>query len=542
MNIEPLRQRARALAPKSIVARAAALILGMSLLLSAVFVAGASLVIQRYETERLHTELEDLLATVEHTVSIACFVKDSQLASEIALGLRHSKLVTGLRIVADQEVLLDQLAPLPPADAIVLARPVISPFVKGEVIGHISLQASRPALQAQAWTYTRAILLLLGAQALLVASGVAWIVLQLITKPIKSISDELHKLELRTGMQLRVPRVNREDEIGRLVLDVNSMISQLSSLVDTERQLRQEQERSERRLSLIFEKADTGIFVVDQDGLLRSWNPAFARMLPGVAAGETRLPALLAPHAERAEQLMRRAAAEPEGADDEFELSSEGADSRWLKASLDPIDSDQLEGVLNDISSHKRAEAEARLLASRDPLTGLLNRRGFQAQLAARQVYPVTNPDTTTALLMIDLDYFKQVNDSHGHAAGDQVLLRVSDLLQQAVRRSDLVARIGGDEFVIALVGIDSVATAETIAGNIIVAVRQPMRISAEISAQIGASIGLAIVSRDDASLEAALERADQALYAVKQAGRGRVLLAPDPAPAPSGAGIALAG
>lgn len=530
MITKPLMHFARVLVPDSIVGRAAMLILGIALLLSAIFAGAASQLLQRNEAARLNTELQDLLSTVESTVSVACFVKDRQLAEEIARGLLRSSMVASVRIAAGEESLYDAPMTLAAGDVVVISRDVVSPFKAEEKIGRITLLASQAVIQAKAWNYARAMLLMLALQGLLVASGVAWVVSNLITKPIKSISDELHRLELRTGMQLRVPPINRQDEIGRLVSDVNSMIGKLTDLVDTERSLRLERERSERKLSLIFERADTGIFVADKQGYLLSWNPAFARMLPAVGGVKPRLQNLLAPHQQGVEALMQRAAGNREGADEEFELQNERGEPLWLQASVDLIDDEQLEGVINDISTHKRAEAAAQQLASHDPLTGLLNRRGLQAQLAARHIHPVSASTVTTALLMMDLDYFKKVNDSYGHAVGDQVLLHVSRLLQQAVRRTDLVARPGGDEFVIALIGIDSVATAESIATDIIDAVRQPIPIAAEITASVGASIGLAIVSAGDASLEAVLERADQALYAVKQSGRGRVQLAPPPA------------
>lgn len=529
MLTNPILRLARALVPATIVARASLLILGISLLLSALFAGVSSLTIQRYETARLQVELEDLLSTVEQTLRIACFVKDVQLAGEIAQGLEHSALVLGLDITAGDERLYQRVAAIEAADSMVISRNIVSPFNDDEIIGHISLQTSRAAMRAQAWAYTRAILLILGLQTLLVASVVAWIVSNLITKPIKRISDELHRLELRTGMQLHVPRINRQDEIGRLVSDVNAMIGKLSDMVDTERQLRLERERSERKLSLIFERADTGIFVVDIAGRLLSSNPAFARMLPGYGGAEAHLQWLLTPHEVRVETLLRQAADDPGGASGEFELIGADGESRWLQVSIDMIDEQQFEGVLNDITAHKLAEAAAQQLAARDPLTGLFNRRGLQAQLAARKIHPVTVPDAITALLMIDLDYFKKVNDRYGHGAGDQVLLRISSLLQEAVRRSDLVARVGGDEFVVALIDIGSVASAETIARSIIAAVRQPIVISSEITAEVGASIGLAIVSSGDATIEAALERADQALYAVKHSGRGEVRIAPPP-------------
>src|SRR3546814_3756309 len=124
--------------------------------------------------------------------------------------------------------------------------------------------------------------------------AVAWVGYNLITRPSKSICDELHRLELRTGMGLRGPRRNKQDELGRLVSDVNALISKLTSLIDTERKLRLERETSERRLSLIFEKVDAGLFEVERNGLLHSWNPAFVRTLgspPETPELQTLLPA-----------------------------------------------------------------------------------------------------------------------------------------------------------------------------------------------------------------------------------------------------------
>src|SRR3546814_18128881 len=96
-------------------------------------------------------------------------------------------------------------------------------------------------------------------------------------------------------MRLRVPRRNKQDELGRLVSDVNALISKLTSLIDTERKLRLERETSERRLSLIFEKVDAGLFEVERNGLLHSWNPAFVRTL-GSPPEPPELQALLPAH------------------------------------------------------------------------------------------------------------------------------------------------------------------------------------------------------------------------------------------------------
>src|SRR3546814_13076806 len=94
--------------------------------------------------------------------------------------------------------------------------------------------------------------------------------------------------------------------------------------------------------------------------------------------------------------------------------------------------------------------------------------------------------------MLIDLDYFKQVNDTYGHAAGDIVLCRVADILERIVRRTDLVARPGGDEFTIVLVGIDNISKIEQIAQTIIDAVRKPPDIGHNLPARHGESIGIA--------------------------------------------------
>jgi HAMP domain-containing protein len=144
-----------------------------------------------------------------------------------------------------------------------ITKPIYSPFNAKVTVGEITLYVSPAEIEAQAIAYSRYTTWILGLQVAIIAAAVAFLVYLLVTRPIKGISDELHRLEIRSGMRLTVPSYRRTDEIGQLVMDVNTLITRLSDALSTERDLRKAHELSERRMRLVFEKADTGILVLD---------------------------------------------------------------------------------------------------------------------------------------------------------------------------------------------------------------------------------------------------------------------------------------
>jgi len=166
--------------------------------------------------------------------------------------------------------------------------------------------------------------------------------------------------------------------------------------------------------------------------------------------------------------------------------------------------------------------ADLERLAMVDPLTGVANRRYFY-QRAAIEIGAAHRRHAPLACLMLDIDFFKSVNDRHGHAAGDAVLKRLAETVQAGIRPYDLFGRLGGEEFAILLPDAD-LATASLIAERLRIAVAaSPALVEGEVL-PITVSIGVAILAAEDAAIDPLLDRADRALYQAKEGGRNRVV------------------
>ncbi|MDP2132019.1 MAG: diguanylate cyclase [Sulfuritalea sp.] len=164
-------------------------------------------------------------------------------------------------------------------------------------------------------------------------------------------------------------------------------------------------------------------------------------------------------------------------------------------------------------------ERQLQALAHTDTLTGLANRLLFEARLQ-QSIQLARRSHGQIALLLVDVDHFKPINDGYGHAIGDEVLRCAAGRFRAAVREVDTVARLGGDEFAIVLTGISGAADAERMAEKIVASIREPMRVLG-LPLEISVSIGISMFSGGDLSPAELLRRADQAMYAAKDAGRG---------------------
>jgi len=294
-----------------------------------------------------------------------------------------------------------------------------------------------------------------------------------------------------------------------------------------------------RNQQVIFDAAGEGIAFVRGSRIERS-NGALAKML-GVAhpwlEGRGAVE-LLADRADwvRIVEATRNAAARGESANQEVMLrrAGDGAGSRGVWSQLtarlvgNDHESEAIILVLTDITPLKQREELAWHQANHDELTGLPNRR-LLIENARRLLSVARRRDRRAALMVLDLDGFKAVNDSLGHAYGDAMLRRVSVRMSMALREYDLIARTGGDEFVILLPEIDGAEVARSVADKLVAAVREEVMIG-DRPTRMGASVGIAMFPGDGQDFDALLRRADEAMYAAKQAGKnGCVFASPPP-------------
>jgi diguanylate cyclase (GGDEF)-like protein/PAS domain S-box-containing protein len=181
-------------------------------------------------------------------------------------------------------------------------------------------------------------------------------------------------------------------------------------------------------------------------------------------------------------------------------------------------------GFVRDIAERRRGEEQLAYLAYHDSLTGLPNRILVEQELDLA-LARARRADGAAALMFVDLDDFKEVNDRLGHAAGDRLLAGVATRLRGVLRDSDVLARQGGDEFLVLLADLadDPVAAAENVGGKLLDALREPF-VVAGTEVRTGASIGVSLYPSDAADTEALLRHADVAMYRAKAAGGGRLM------------------
>ncbi|WP_199510091.1 putative bifunctional diguanylate cyclase/phosphodiesterase [Nucisporomicrobium flavum] len=278
--------------------------------------------------------------------------------------------------------------------------------------------------------------------------------------------------------------------------------------------------RSENQLRLITDSVSDLIAVVDAEGRFGYASPSHERELGLVPQALLGTAVIDLVHTADRPALAAALARPSDAAKVEYRLGI-GEDSWvWVESALRPVP-DEGTLVLSSrvIDERRRLEDELRRRATHDPLTDLANRALVGERLDAALG---RDGDDHVGLLFCDLDKFKDVNDRLGHEAGDELLVRVADRLRGCVRSVDLLARFGGDEFVVLLDGIADLDGVTDIGDRVVRALESPFWLHGEW-VEVSASVGGVLGTRGRSQASAMLRDADAAMYAAKNAGRGRV-------------------
>ncbi len=322
---------------------------------------------------------------------------------------------------------------------------------------------------------------------------------------------------------LKALHLDVQDYLTKGKVDRNLLVRSIRYAIERKRAVEALQ-NSEARFRRLSESGIIGIAYFDADGRITDGNDKFLAMVGSnreeLSAGRVRRWGRLVPPEwqarmrEASEQFSATGRITPY----ETEYLSRDGSRFWGLFGAAKLDG-QPDGIafIVDITDRKRLEEEIRHMAHHDVLTGLPNRRLFM-ELIRFEIAEARRNRTKTGLLFLDLDHFKEVNDTLGHEAGDQLLKTVAERLRAAIRDSDAVARIGGDEFSILLAGITRPEDMTEIALNILDAMRDKC-ITAGHEFTITTSMGISVYPDDGDSIESLFQYADIALYHAKNRG-----------------------
>jgi diguanylate cyclase (GGDEF)-like protein/PAS domain S-box-containing protein len=318
--------------------------------------------------------------------------------------------------------------------------------------------------------------------------------------------------------------------IGRRVEDVETIrvwsFRDVTARFTAEAALRE----SEIRYRLLFEQNAAGVCVTRLDGTIVDCNLTFAGML-GARRADLIGQAMSTLYANASEANELTTLLRSAGTLNSVEVELRRTDKRvlWVLANLVLV-GDAIDGVVHatvvDISDRKRAEEQIEFHAYHDVLTHLPNRKLFTDRLRHGLTRAKRN-NKTVAVMFIDVDHFKTINDTLGHTAGDELLLEMARRLRECVRDDDTVARLGGDEFTIILSELRHPEDAVGVAQKILAAVQEPLHIGG-MPIVVSASIGIALYPDDGLDPESLLRNADSAMYRAKEEGRNTYQLCTD--------------
>jgi diguanylate cyclase (GGDEF)-like protein/PAS domain S-box-containing protein len=400
----------------------------------------------------------------------------------------------------------------------------------GRTVGRLYTGLSLEAANADA-ARSRATIALVTLIAFLLGTIAVFGLSAVITGPLQRIVETTE--DIAAGDFTKRAVVKSDDEVGHLARSFNRMVDRVAGayaeLEDLNRTLEtrveertRELAQSDERYRLLFERNLAGVYMATERGKVIDCNEACARLF-GYATREEFLHdgGIEYMHPHERDSIIRRLREHGTVTNEEVELRGRDQSSVWALENVRRVVAEDggpamLEGILLDIGDRKRAEQEIEFKAYHDALTHLPNRTLFLDRLNIALAQATRN-QSCLAVLFLDLDDMKSINDTFGHAMGDRVLKCVAERLCESMRGGDTVARVGGDEFLI-LLAIGDPSEAEAVGRNILEKLSAPLSVDND-ELYLTTSIGVALYPADGDDAESLIRHADGAMYRVKETG-----------------------
>jgi len=470
------------------------------------------------ELEAGKIKIAQLYNTISTTASIATYLEDKELVEEVLNGLSSNNIIYS---VAVQTTRLNAESPEHRLSENSQTFALYSPFENDRQVGSLIITPDIEYISERARNISWDNLVAITIQATIITLAVVIVAYVVVTQPIVSIARKLHLIKPGTEDKIHLPRYHKHSEIGQLVADINDLLGKTRRQIIDERLLRQQVEKLSKHFKLLFENSNSPIVLSEPNGNIILYNKAFVNLLQrldiplqqnfGMYLRE------LFEEPMQIDHLVEETVNIGEFASGEFKLRySPDNTPFWVHTVFNSTLTDDfheyIQITLHDISIRRQQVEQLNQKAHTDKLTNLLNRRGGEKHISS-----LIQQQTPFALLLLDLNRFKPINDIYGHDVGDEMLKNVANQLIKSLRNSDMIARWGGDEFVIALPNVKEKEVAD-ICLNVKNHVGKPLFLSdSNESVSVGVSIGVTFYPTEQDTLSKLIKAADKAMYSLKE-------------------------
>lgn len=502
-------------------------------------IAGGQLYLD-FKTKNHEIELNTRKIILSHSTSAQRTVHqlDKKLAADVVKGISHYKALQVIAIYNENDDILAAIHhELIPSSTQRITRLLVGDFREfkhpliyhnGEYQGYLYIKVNNDsALQP---LYERAIFIFLSELVRSVSLALILICVYhlLITRPLVTIANSLSQIQMNKTHGNRITPLKKhiEDELGYIVNTANNLIDHLESR-------QQDVEQREHQLRVILDATPNQVFAVNLDGqiiFVNSTTEHFYQLNAAVLIGQNHFDILSAINRDEAREFFsqfNRAQSESQQSHScKLKLTDANASHHVMHTAFVHFklyDTACILVILNDITSQVKAEERVEKLAYYDTLTQLPNRNQIRERLQ-RDIASTQKNRRFGAVLFIDIDNFKRINDTMGHSIGDELLLIVSKKMLTQIRSTETLARLGGDEFILSVPNIaDNRDSARSqiidIAYRLLNCLRKPIHL-ANRDFLVSASVGIALYPEKSQDIDKLLQHADTAMYQAKKNGR----------------------